>query len=218
MLNRLMGLLESLPIFTQPWGGATAAKAEAFRSLAVADMWSRTLVDDCSLAGLLRKRRCPALYRPTALLDSPARSITRAGLDSWFFRQLAYPKFYTFGPWLLIGTALIWFALVLVPAFLFTAQVLAIACTAGAGGDVFPLWSGIAAGVYLAALLVLQESLRRRIAGACSRRNWLKGLAAALWTTYANYARTIPARQMTWRGLRYHLTSDGRVLHVRRVE
>jgi hypothetical protein len=221
VLNRLMGLLESLPFFTQPWGGATAAKAEAFRSLAVPELWRRTVVDDCSLAGLLRKHRSPALYRPTALLDSPVPSMTRLELDSWFFRQLAYPKFYTFGPWLLIGSVLSWFALVLLPAFAFAAHALAAACAVGAGGtggDVLPLWVDSAACAYLASLLILQELLRRRIAAACSKRVWLGGLAAALWTTYTNYARTVPARRLTWRGLRYSLTSDGRVLEVGREE
>jgi cellulose synthase/poly-beta-1,6-N-acetylglucosamine synthase-like glycosyltransferase len=214
MLNRLMGLLESLPVFTQPWGGATAAQADAFRSLGVAEVWSRTVVDDCSLAGLLRKHRTRALYRPTALLDSPVFSTTRAALDSWFFRQLAYPKFYTFGPWLLIGAVLVWFALVLFPAFGFALYALSGAYTPGTGGGALPLWSGIAALAYLPALLVLQELLRRRIAASCPRGTWLAGLAAALWTTYANYARTVPARQMTWRGLRYSLAGDGRVLRV----
>jgi hypothetical protein len=216
MLNRLMGLLESLPVFTQPWGGATAARAEDFRSLAVPGLWGRTVVDDCSLAGLLRKHRLRALYRPTALLDSPARVMSRATLDAWFFRQLAYPKFYTFGTWLLIGAALTWFALVLVPAFCLPAY--ALTGAGGAGGDALLSVSGIAACAYLAALLILQELQRRRIAASCSRGIWLGGLAAALWTTYANYARTILARRMVWRGLRFRLTKDGRVLEVRREE
>jgi hypothetical protein len=218
MLNRLMGMLESLPVFTQPWGGATAARAEDFRSLAVPELWGRTVVDDCSLAGLLRKHRRRALYRPTALLDSPARVMSRAALDSWFFRQLAYPKFYTFGPWLLIGAGLLWFALVLIPAFRFTACALTGAGATEAGGTALSPWIGPAAGVYLAALLLLQELLRRRIAASCPRSIWLGGLAAALWTTYANYARTILARSLVWRGLRYRLTKDGRVLEVRREE
>ncbi len=212
-LNRLMLLLESLPVFTQPWGGAMAVSARAFRDLDVRGLWSQTVVDDCSLAGLLQKHGLPVLFRPTALLDTPVRSMSKEKLEAWYFRQLAYPKFYTFGPWLLIGIVPAWFAVTLAVA-------LRIAVGALFNGETGGLSAGLplAALAYLLLLLVLQELLRRRIAASCPAIVWPACLLFALWMTLVVYARTIPARELVWHGLRYRLSTDGRVLRVEREE
>ncbi len=226
-LNRLMLLLESLPVFTQPWGGATAVSAAAFRDLDVRGLWSRTVVDDCSLAGLLKRRGVPVLFRPTALLDTPVRSTAKEKLEAWYFRQLAYPKFYTFGPWLLIGIVPLWVGAALAVAASIAAVGLFDAFAGGLSGGLAADAGGflapsrlpqLTAFAYLFGLLVLQGLLRRRIAPSCSRGVWLAGLLFALWTTLVTYAHTMPAREMVWHGLRYRLSADGRVLDVERLE
>jgi hypothetical protein len=205
-INRLMLFLQSLPVFTQPWGGATAARASAFSKLDVAGLWRRTVVDDSSLAGLLRKKGIPVLFCPDALLESRVRSVTRERLNSWLFRQLFYPKFYTFGAWLLIGFCLAWFAAV-------CASCLYILCLAVSGGGVpVPAVSG--ALIFLCGLALFQELLRRRIAAGCPGKIWLRGLATAAYAVYAGYLRTVSGRSVCWRGIRYVLAADGRVLSV----
>lgn len=208
-LNRFMGLLESLPIFTQPWGGALAVEAQAFRELNIAELWSRTVVDDSSLAGLLIKQRVPILYCPGAILDSPVDSVSRERLDSWFFRQLFYPKFYTVGAWRQIGAALLWFAATCLIS-------LALPFLWLFGNLGVPSWAAGAALAHVLALFGFQELLRQKIAPVCARSAWIRGLLLAVRVTYGTYLRTIWAREMVWHGLRYRLAVDGRVVSVRR--
>ncbi|MDR2124099.1 MAG: glycosyltransferase [Desulfovibrio sp.] len=207
-VNRFMLFLQSLPFFTQPWGGATAARATAFKRLDVAGLWRRTVVDDSSLAGLLGKKGIPVLFCPDALLESSARSVTREALDEWLYRQLFYPRVYTFGAWLLIGFCLVWFAAACAacPYILFQAA---------RGGGV-PFLMQAAALLVLCGQILLQELLRRRIAADCPRSAWLKGLALAATALFRNYARTVAGRSIVWRGIRYVLGADGRVLGVER--
>jgi cellulose synthase/poly-beta-1,6-N-acetylglucosamine synthase-like glycosyltransferase len=206
-INRFMLFLQSLPFFTQPWGGATAARASEFKRLDVAGLWRRTVVDDSSLAGLLGKRGIPVLFCPDALLESAARSMTRETLDEWLFRQLFYPRLYTFGAWLLIGFCLVWFAAACAACPYILLLVLR-------GGVPFPMLA--AALLVLCGQVLLQELLRRRIAADCPRTAWLKGLALAVTALYGNYVRTVAAGSMEWRGIRYALGADGRVLGVER--
>jgi hypothetical protein len=203
-----MLFLQSLPFFTQPWGGATAARAAEFKRLDVAGLWRRTVVDDSSLAGLLRRQGISVLFCPDALLESGVRSMTRNALDEWLFRQLFYPRVYTFGAWLLIGFCLVWFAAACAacPYILFLALRGAVPFTVLAAALLVPC-----------AQMLLQELLRRRVAADCPKRAWLKGLALAATALYGNYARTIAGRSMVWRGIRYVLGADGRVLRVERT-
>ena len=208
-LNRFMGLLETLPVFTQPWGGALAVEADAFRELDIRGLWSRTVVDDSSLAGLLVQKGIKIRYCPGAILDSPVAAVNEERLDSWFFRQLFYPKFYTYGPWLLIGAGLAWFA-----AACLVSLALPLAWLTGLFA--VPGFAAVAALTHLGALTLFQELLRKRIAPGCPRPVWRKGLFLAVRVTYATYARTILSREMVWHGLRYRLAADGRVLSVQR--
>jgi cellulose synthase/poly-beta-1,6-N-acetylglucosamine synthase-like glycosyltransferase len=207
-INRFMLFLQSLPFFTQPWGGATAARAAAFKRLDVAGLWRRTVVDDSALAGLLGKKGIPVLFCPDALLESSARSVTRKTLDEWLFRQLFYPRVYTFGAWLLIGFCLTWFA----AACAACPYVLVLVVR---GGVSFPMQA--AALLVLCGQILLQELLRRRVAADCPRSAWLKGLAVATAALFGNYARTVTGRSVVWRGIRYVLGGDGRVLGVKRA-
>ncbi|MDR2669792.1 MAG: glycosyltransferase family 2 protein [Desulfovibrio sp.] len=207
-INRFMLFLQSLPFFTQPWGGATAARAAAFKRLDVAGLWGRTVVDDSSLAGLLGKKGIPVLFCPDALLESSARSMTREALDEWLFRQLFYPRVYTFGAWLLIGFCLSWFAAAC------AACPYILLCTVQGGNVPFPMQA--AALLVLCGQILLQELLRRRIAADCPGSAWIKGLAIAITALFGNYARTVTCRSIVWCGIRYGLGTDGRVLGVKR--
>jgi hypothetical protein len=207
-INRFMLFLQSLPVFTQPWGGATAVRAAIFNTLDIAGLWRRTVVDDSSLAGLLGKKGIPVLFRPDALLESSARSVTRKNLDEWLFRQLFYPRFYTFGVWLFIGFCLIWFAAV-------CAACLHVFFRAAYAADV-PRLPLLGALVFACGLALFQECLRRRVAPDCRRGLWLRGLTTAIRAVYGNYLRSVSGRSMVWRGIRYILGADGRVLTVER--
>lgn len=203
-----LGLFQSLPWFTQPWGGAFAADARTFRELDVAGLWSRTVVDDVSLAGLLMRKGLRVSYRSGAMLDSPLGDMSETRLNDWFFRQLFYPKFYTFSVWLLLGAALAWFA-----ATALGGLGLMLAWIAGAG-PAFPF--ALLAPAYFALPLVLRETLRRRLAPDCPPRAWRQGVGMAARALVSCFCRTVFSRLLVWRGIRYHLTPDGTVDRVER--
>lgn len=208
-INRMLLQWQSLPFTTQPWGGALAVEAKAFAELGVADLWSRTVVDDSSLAGLLLRKKERVLFCPGALAQSRAGGVSRAGLRSWLLRQLLYPKFYTFIPWLLNALALCWFALCLLLSALLLAAFAASAAWA-------PSWAAVLAGLHFCALLVCQESLRRKIAPQCGPWPWFRGLCLAVAFMYADYLRAALSRKCVWRGYVYHLDRNGLVLGVSR--
>lgn len=211
-INRLLLLLQGIPFLTQPWGGALAADAAAFRELGVRELWARTVVDDSSLAGLLARGKERVVFAPAALVRSEAKNVTPAALGAWWLRQLQYPKFYTPLPWLGIGALLAWFGLTLSAslAVLLSSLVFAVPGIAVPG-----ITLAAAAHVGLAALC--QELLRRRIAPSCSRREWLAGLGLAAAASYAGYARAAVKRDIVWRGVRYVLDREGRVLSVEKT-
>ena len=207
VLVRHMGFLQSLPLFTQPWGGALAVKASAFHELNVAALWQRTVADDVSLAGLLHSRRERVVYCPEALLDSPLVAMPRERLTSWFFRQVLCPKFYTPGIWLGLGIGLFCLA---APPFA-GLGILA----AWAAGAAVPGICALLALAHALAVAALQERLRRRIAPGCPFPAWLKGLLLAARTALCVYLRTIPARELVWHGITYSLTAGGYVARIR---
>ncbi|MDR1946712.1 MAG: glycosyltransferase family 2 protein [Desulfovibrio sp.] len=223
-INRFMRFLESLPVFTQPWGGALAADVSVFEAAGVRELWSRTVVDDSSLAGLLKKRGLRAVYCPDAVLNSPVGATSREHLDSWLFRQMLYPKFYTFRSWLLIGACLAWFgATGLAAVCLVALRPVAVACAGVFLPSELPvpalLIPGAAYGpafFYVGALLLLQEMLRVRLARQCPRKVWFRAMLCAVRSVYVSYAETAPAREFSWRGLRYRLSTDGTVCRVDR--
>ena len=209
LVNRLLLLVMSTPFLTQPWGGAMAAEARAFHALGVPDLWRRTVVDDCSLAGLLASKRVGVRFCTDALVASSARDVDKKRLDAWLFRQLLYPKLYTFAAWLGIGAALAAFTLTICLSLLFlihsaAAPLPAVCVRAAALG-------------HLAGLGLCQELLRRRLAEQCRPRLWLKGLCLTVWALCGNYRRCITARSMDWRGWRYDFDGRGRVTKIVKI-
>ena len=205
-----LGLFQSLPWFTQPWGGAFAADARTFRELGVPELWSRTVVDDVSLAGLLMLKGLRVKYRPGAMLDSPLGDMPETRLNDWFFRQLFYPKFYTFSVWLLLGGVLAWVA-----ATALGGLGLMVAWLAGAGPSFPFVFLALA---HLASPFALRGFLRRRAAPDCPSAIWRQGVALAARTLVLCFCRTVFSRVLVWRGIRYHLASDGKVERVERPD
>jgi hypothetical protein len=131
-------------------------------------------------------------------------------VQCWLFRQLFYPKFYTCAVWLLLGAGLFWFA-----ASALSSLGLLAAWALGYSGELTGL-AGRLALIHLFLPLVLQEILRRRAAPNCPSAVWRQGFRLALKTLFSAFCRTIASRSLEWRGIRYHLNSDGLVLRVER--
>lgn len=96
---------KGVPGWDQPWGGATALPREVFRSLELDELWSRTVVDDVTLAKRMQEAGIPATPAPGAVLATEAAE-SLASWEAWFTRQILYLKFYFFWPWLLAGVGL----------------------------------------------------------------------------------------------------------------
>ena len=89
----------------QPWGGSTAIKREIFQDLQVDRFWSRTVVDDVTLAKKLQQNSIRMAAASGAVLATPARE-TMASWENWFIRQLIYLKFYFPLPWFMAGVGI----------------------------------------------------------------------------------------------------------------
>jgi hypothetical protein len=149
-------------------------------------------------------------YAPEAILDSPVADVSRPHLESWFLRQLLYPKFYTPKVWWLLGGGVIWVALT-AAASMGTVFCGIIESGAGLAGGGY--WFLLAL-LHIAAPCFLQELLRRRLAPLCKPLAWGKGLVLAHVTAVRVFWQTIFARHLVWSGLRYHLDKAGKVVRI----
>lgn len=86
-------LLQNLPIFCQPWGGATAILNSVFFRHGVDAVWARGIVDDFTMGPYLQSRGVRAMVVPEASLVTTLDEQSLGGWLSWWFRQLLYLKF-----------------------------------------------------------------------------------------------------------------------------
>jgi|WetSurMetagenome_2_1015567.scaffolds.fasta_scaffold01631_4 ceramide glucosyltransferase len=198
----------AMPVFTQPWGGAMAMSADAFRTHGVGKLWAASAVDDCSLAGLLARKGISVRHCPGAMLRTPVRAMRPDRMLDWFTRQLLYPKFYTRPAWLLMG-------LILLAALLLPGSSLFLATGGVLLGISSPTVTAMAFG-HLCLPLTLGEVLRRRLCAACPPAVWWPGYMRTFVVVFAAYGRTFGATAIRWRGVRYELDDRGRVTHIDR--
>ena len=64
-------LTRGVDALAQPWGGSTAIGLSTFKALKVEHMWAENVVDDVSLAALLKKARVGVKATPAACLHTP---------------------------------------------------------------------------------------------------------------------------------------------------
>jgi hypothetical protein len=201
-----MGQFQAMPLFTQPWGGAMAMSVSAYQRLEVEALWSRTVVDDCSLAGLLAKSGVRVKYCPEAMLRTPVRAMDFQALLDWFTRQLLYPKFYTRTAWRLLGLGLA------SSGILFAAS-LALLLAEGLGAFTAP-GAVAAAGGHLGLPLALGVLLRRRLVPRCPWKTWWAGFGVTLAVLFRAYFRTLGAKRVVWRGIGYEVDEHGEVARI----
>jgi ceramide glucosyltransferase len=205
-----MGQFQSSPIFTQPWGGAMAMSVSAFQRHRVADLWARTVVDDCSLAGLLVKKGIPVLYCPGAMLRTPVRSMDSQALLDWFVRQLFYPKLYTRAVWMLLG-------LILISVLILSAASMGF-LLAGLARFALPPGTIPVALSHLCIPFVLSYFLRMKLCAQCPPKIWWAGFFRTLIVVYSAYWKTIGTTSITWRRVRYEVDGQGNVTRIDRKE
>lgn len=189
-------LLQNLPWFCLPWGGATAIRRETFLRHGIDAIWARGVVDDFTMGPYLQRRGVRAAAVPQAALLTRLSRQSLGGWWGWWFRQLLYLKFCMPGTWLaatlapMAGAALLWHTL----------------------RDA--LSGGFAGWLYLGALCALGVLY----GGLCQRRLpvWRVGLGFVLMQilTIPCFLATWLTNTLRWRGIAYRARLDGTVAAI----
>lgn len=199
----LMRLLQGVSRFTQPWGGAMAIRRTAFEREGIARLWSETVVDDCSLASMLLRRRIPVQLCASALLNTIARGHSLSVWRAWMERQILFLKFCIPFQWKLLGILVL--CMFVPPAF---------AALAFLGG-LLGVGTGSAVAISLCWLAVFWSEMsymRRLLAKPCSQWRFAGAFLLACGMFTWVYLGTLRAKSILWQGKNYNVGPDGRVL------
>jgi len=197
--------LQECRFITQPWGGNTALARALFERLKVADTWAGNVVDDVSLAMLLRQAGLRATPVREACLSTPLTDQDCSAWTRWLTRQWLYLKFCFPGSWAAAGMLLAALAALIALAGL---QVLLLA--AGGGASILNLASVL----FLAGLAGIGLSLRRFHPRPGPFPHWLAAVAAAVFVATWSHIRTWRAHEIRWKGIRYTVGAKGTVISV----
>jgi hypothetical protein len=203
----VLSLAQRVPWVSQPWGGSMAITRALFEDLDVAGVWARHMVDDVSLAALLRRRCLRARVVTGATAATPLGREDLMAWSRWLFRQILFLKFCFPGAWCALGGALGAVAGLSAAAL---AAVLGLVHAAPA--------AVVAAWLHLGATSAALVVLRRRQPTREPLWRWIAAGGLALVVACAAHARTWFARSFTWRDLRYRVDRAGRVIAVRMVD
>lgn len=201
-----MRLLQAVSAFTQPWGGAMAITRTAFARYEVAELWANTVVDDCSLAGLLMTERVHVRLCPEALLRTPAARHSRTQWKNWFERQVLFLKFCTPSMWRLMGLGIF---LLAAPTLCTVAVAL---CSPALGFD--PLL--LPAAGHMLFLSFVAGGLRGFTEKKAPFPVWLAAFALNMWMVVRVYAYSVFVRKIRWHDTVYRVGRGGRVLGLER--
>ncbi len=98
-----MRFLQAIAHFTQPWGAAMAIAHKVFEENAIAEVWQDNVVDDCSLASVLREKNLQVKLCPHAMLETVAKNHNFETFKTWMQRQILFLKFCVMPHWFLLG-------------------------------------------------------------------------------------------------------------------
>lgn len=201
----VMHLFQRIPWVTQPWGGAVAFDRSAFITLRIPEFWAEQVVDDISLAPLLRKAGVRTKLVPVPWLDTPLAAESASGWSRWLARQIFYLKVSLAGNWIAIGVVLYSVAAMVVLA--------AARTIAGLLGWI-PAGDGLFALGFLTALGMLGGILRSLHPTPGPWKPWLVAAYAAPLIGAWSHARTLFTLKIGWRGVTYEVDWSGRVTNI----
>ena len=212
----LMRFLQAVAVFTQPWGGAMAMTRRVFENHGIAEFWQHNVVDDCSLAGMLIRRRLHVQLCPHAMLSTEARDHRMQVWKTWMDRQVLFLKFCVRGQWWLLGLF----------AFLVSVPTLASLLVAVGGmAHILPLPAflphksvklALWACVHLATLSAVVLAWRELLPRPTSALRWLAGFTLGMGMFTRVYVESIAAHGILWHGIWYRVGNGGRVEEMRR--
>jgi ceramide glucosyltransferase len=197
---------KGIAAWDQPWGGSTAIQRQVFEDLHVAHLWSRTVVDDVTLAKKLQRHHIKIAAAAGAVLATPARE-TMASWENWFIRQLIYLKFYFYVPWFMLGAG-IFFLLILV-GFAMSQMLLALLG--------HPTWSSTAGFFFLITITAAVFFLRRLHPRPGPAPAYITAIFLTLGMAAWCHARTWFTRDIRWRHVLYTVDDEGFVINIQKL-
>lgn len=192
--------------FNQAWGGSMAIRVDVFRKLGLDKIWPKTLSDDLSLSGAVKKAGLKVAFVPACLVASHEvttwRELFEFGRRQFLITRVSAPRTWWFGLFSGLYSILgIWAAA-------------ALAIYAGAiQHENLPLFAAVPVVFFVSQLI--RAILRQRMAGklleherqamkaACAADIlgfWLWSLLMLILIISSAFGRTI-----CWRGIRYKL-------------
>ncbi len=207
----LMRFLQAIATFTQPWGGAMAIDKKTFEHHNIAQFWQDNVVDDCSLASLLMKKRLPVKLCPLALLDTSAQNYTFSLWEAWMQRQVLFLKFCIIPQWYALG---IFASLMALPIF--------ISCLLILGGvtNILPFsygWYTILACIHLAIVTSIILRWREFTPYTAPAMAWIKAFLLACTVLLKVYLTTTKMWHIDWHGIRYYVKKGGKVCRIKKL-
>jgi hypothetical protein len=82
----MMYVFQNAPGLSQPWGGAMAMSRDVFERLKVADTWRTSVVDDVSLARVLKANSVRVRTVPPVCRETSATGLDLRDLFEWLVR------------------------------------------------------------------------------------------------------------------------------------
>jgi ceramide glucosyltransferase len=198
-------LARKIPVFAQPWGGATALRMIDFKKLGVAELWSTTIVDDVTLADHLQKKRMTLAIPTDADMKTIVSDCSLQAWESWLIRQWAFLKFLFPKLWFFAGLAGTFFSLLVY---------LCIVVLLSWGLEVFPVHYEYSAAVFLAVQTIGLLFFRMQHPSPGSLIFWYPAFLAALFMACWCHLRTWFADSITWAGITYKVAFGGKVVKI----
>ena len=200
------------------WGGSWAISHEQFQSLRVRQMWNGVVSDDLSISRLLWKRGLKILFQPPCMVASPLEQ-SPGGMFGFLRRQYVLVRMHMPRLW----------ALAVLGGTLFNAALLGSMVLLGwgllhreANSWVPALILGLLYGLTALRNWTRQDLGRRYFPAleaplAAARRFdiWAGPLAGLV--NWVGLLASAVGREITWRGIRYQLSADGRIIRVHRL-
>lgn len=203
----LMRFLQGMAVFTQPWGGALAISRTAFARYDVARLWADNVVDDCSLAALLKKEGAHVHLCAGALLKTFAQTHPLPVWRAWLERQVLFLKFCMPDQWWVLGL----FALLvaLPPLWLVCSWACGLFGNGTGNGPFLSL-------CWLCLVAWVMARWRSFLPTPPSPGRWLWAFFCASLMFALVWVGTLASRSILWQNCIYRVGKGGKVLSIQR--
>jgi len=203
-----LNLVRRIPVAAQPWGGAMAMWLETFQELKISILWSDTIVDDVTLACLLKKNGIDVTVPEKADLKTFIDKVSLAVWCDWLTRQWAYLKFVFPKSWFALGLCGISLTIGL---YLSTIILLLFWM------NVVPLELIVFCGVYKLSFIVFTLVLRSMHPSPGRFAFWYPAFFLTMFIAGWCHARTWFSRKIIWHNITYTVAGGGKVVNIKRL-